>query len=141
VQLPLGIPAAVQQTAFRHCVPLVHASPLLSRHAVPPALQVVFTVSAQPVVVLAVHVVAHAVVLAQMRPLPQAAAAGVVQAPAVPLQLLAGVNMLVVVLHAAAAHGVPEAQQSTLHSADTHWSLAVQAPPALFWGTHVVPLQ
>lgn len=118
MQLPLGAPAPVQQTAFRHCVPVVHAWPLLSRQAVPPALHVVLTVSAQPVVG-AVQVAAHAVVLAQARPLAQGAAVGLVQAPVLS-QLLAGVNRFVVVLHAAAAHAVDEVQQSTLQVPDTH---------------------
>jgi hypothetical protein len=113
----LGVP---EQLPFRHWAPEVHGSPVLSRQAVPAALQVVVTMSAQPVVVPAVHVVAQAVALAQMRPPPQAAAVGMVQAP-VPSQLLAGVNRLVIVLHDAAAHAVDEAQQSTLQTpGDAH---------------------
>jgi len=70
---------------------------------------------------VALHVVPHAVVLEQAKLLAQGAAVGLVQAPPVPLQLLAGVNMLVARLHAAAAHAVAELQQSTLQVAgDTH---------------------
>jgi hypothetical protein len=112
----LGVP---EQVPFRHWAPEVHGSPVLSRQAVPAALQVVRT-SAQPVVLPAVQVVAQAVALAQMRPPPQTAAVGMVQAP-VPSQLLAGVNRLVIVLHDAAAHAVDEAQQSTLQTpGDAH---------------------
>ncbi len=70
---------------------------------------------------VALHVVPHAVTVPQAKLLAQGAAVGVVQAPPVPLQLLAGVNMLVVMLHVAAAHGVAELQQSTLQRpGETH---------------------
>lgn len=123
-------------------MPVVHGWPLLSRHAVPPELQVVFTVSAQPAVVPALQVVAQAVELAQMRPFAHAAPAGLVQAPELS-QLLAGVKTLVPVLQEAAAQAVDEVQQLTLHTCgETHWSLAAQDVPADSWLTHaLLPLQ
>jgi hypothetical protein len=120
VQATTGAPAPVQQVPVRHCASPVQAWPLLSRHAVPPKLQVVFTGSAQLLVVPAVHVVAHAVALAQMRAPPQAAAVGAVHPPALS-QLLAGVSMLVAALHEAPAHAVADVQQLTLQTCgDVH---------------------
>ncbi len=127
-------------TPLRHWVPRVHGWPWLSRHAVPPALQVVFTVSAQPVVVPAVQVVAQAVVVLQSSPFAPPDAVGV-EHVAVLSHKVAGVNMLLA--HEAAAHAVDDVQQSTLQTCgEAHWSLAVQAVPTGSWLTHaLLPLQ
>jgi hypothetical protein len=108
----------------------VQATPLLSRHAVPPALHVVFVVSAQPVVMPAVQLVAHAVVLPQARPLPQGTAVPPPEQVPVPLQVLKVVSMLPVqevALHIvaldASSHTPPAAHFPSLPhgGAAVHW--------------------
>lgn len=97
--------------------------------------------SAQPVVVLAVQDVPHAVPPPlQASPLLHAVAVGVVQAPVLS-QVLAGVDMPPE--QAAAAHAVAELQQSTLQTCgETHWLLPMHAIPTASWVTQaLLPLQ
>jgi hypothetical protein len=58
-----------------------------------------------------VHDVMHAVALAQIKPPPQAVVVPGLQVP-VPLQVPAVVSMLVLLLHAAGTHEVPDGQSS-----------------------------